>query len=678
VSFTIVQVRGGPFTLPDRDVPDVPIPAQGQVEFELENEIRDTLTNEIIEPTTTTVNLDSNGSFYVFLPASDDVDPAPTAYKVTVKVIGSKPHTRRIEIPAAAAPAGIDLADITDATETPVFTYVLLSTFETHVNGTAADNVHPGYLTDLPAGDNVWHSKQHFESGVPVADVEAQASYDPTPGADNSAAIREAIAKVDAIGGGRVRMGVGVFWVSQEPTKAWCIYLPSNVTLEGAAMGATTLRQLDTPALFTRLLTSTDEKNIIVRNLTLDGNKAAQSVASEQRHAYFVDGCTNVTIEGVEVIGPTGDGIYFHPSAATGPCVRPIVRGCKIHDVQRCGIHAQAVIDGHLVDTDIFDQPADNLIKAEQTGPSTAWLIDGLTIEGCGLRSSAFANNGVVLSGNDATHRVRRIRIVNCLFEGCNWGVGLGLYSDDWLISNCLFDGCHQAVSTTSYATARGFTQSNGVAISNIEILGADGVAGQPPIHLSGATGGSITGVLMRAFDPACKEAIRLSQCKGITVTGGQIEGTGTTGMAGVVIYRSQNCSVGGGIAFTMPTGTGVTLLDDATAPAANCSVGHIVVRGPATNGINCSGYGGATGATLSIPGPIVAPGVTNFVTGLTMAKQSRDWRARLPMVPTANLPAAGANQDGNVMLEDVGAGAPPNVIVYANGKRGRLTPVNF
>lgn len=44
----------------------------------------------------------------------------------------------------------------------------------------------------------------------------------------------------------------------------------------------------------------------------------------------------------------------------------------------------------------------------------------------------------------------------------------------------------------------------------------------------------------------------------------------------------------------------------------------------------------------------------------------------RLPVIATANLPAAGADQDGRVVIEDAGAG-DRNLVFYAEGERFRV-----
>lgn len=44
----------------------------------------------------------------------------------------------------------------------------------------------------------------------------------------------------------------------------------------------------------------------------------------------------------------------------------------------------------------------------------------------------------------------------------------------------------------------------------------------------------------------------------------------------------------------------------------------------------------------------------------------------KIEVVATANLPAAGANQNGKIVVEDAGAG-DRNLIIYAGGERFRI-----
>jgi hypothetical protein len=158
----------------------------GQVEFELNTPLQDAAGNIIYEPVVVVAELDEDGHFAVDLVATDaaGAEPDTAQYQVTHRLYNRTSGTKYrrppwlLELPAASPGGFIDLADVAAAVSVPaVFTYVLQEEFDTHVNGTAAENVHVGYLTNLSVGDNQWLGTQDFEgdaffgSGRPWVDV---------------------------------------------------------------------------------------------------------------------------------------------------------------------------------------------------------------------------------------------------------------------------------------------------------------------------------------------------------------------------------------------------------------------------------------------------------------------------------------------------------------------------
>lgn len=208
---TYIDVYAGPYTTAEEDG-EV---EGGQVEFLPEVPVQDTVGNTIVAQVPVIADIDpETGIAHKRLLATDsDGLQAEFAYQVTEKIIGSQPRTRRrsIEIPKNSPGGALHLADVADAVGAPVWTYVTLATFNTHVEGTAAENVHEGYLTSLPVGQNVWENDQLFGGGRPWAEV---AAFDPSvvDGAPLAAdALDDAIARAELQGTNVIAFTAGLY-----------------------------------------------------------------------------------------------------------------------------------------------------------------------------------------------------------------------------------------------------------------------------------------------------------------------------------------------------------------------------------------------------------------------------------------------------------------------------------
>jgi len=116
--------------------------AAGSVTFTSSTVLTDTVANEIIEPVPFTASL-VGGAFSIQLPATDDPDLNPNVgvtYLVTENITGTTgrpPYS--IEVPWNSPGGTLDLADVAPAVPGPeVFSYVLTSVFNAHVNDTVA------------------------------------------------------------------------------------------------------------------------------------------------------------------------------------------------------------------------------------------------------------------------------------------------------------------------------------------------------------------------------------------------------------------------------------------------------------------------------------------------------------------------------------------------------------
>jgi len=148
---------------------------------------------------------------------------------------------------------------------------------------------------------------------------------------DDTSAIQAAVNAASKAGGGIVYLPTGTYIVSGngDPTDG-CIELPSNITLEGSGIGATTLKVANgyssdiTGIVRTPVGVPTD--NVTVENLTINGNQqtaANPNGATGGRIFGFFCGteptsplfCSNITVNNVEAENNSGYG--FDPHAQT-------------------------------------------------------------------------------------------------------------------------------------------------------------------------------------------------------------------------------------------------------------------------------------------------------------------------------------------------------------------------
>lgn len=88
-------------------------PIAGQIQFTLSEMLRNSLANEMVVPSTVSVTLDSNGSFSISLPSTNDPDMVPD-FSYTVEEAFPNGRTYNITLPVNTV-GSLDLADISPA-----------------------------------------------------------------------------------------------------------------------------------------------------------------------------------------------------------------------------------------------------------------------------------------------------------------------------------------------------------------------------------------------------------------------------------------------------------------------------------------------------------------------------------------------------------------------------------
>lgn len=164
-------------------------------------------------------------------------------------------------------------------------------------------------------------------------------------GTDAFTALQTALEDVRKAGGGKVTIQAGEYILSKN------FEVHSNTQLVGAGMDDTVLK-LKNRASPWRVGTSSRSgflravyknynncENILVSDLTLDGNKANQNTDADSkygRYGYFTEGCTNLHVENVKIRNFQGYGFDPHgwKSAPGGPLYGKglTIVNCVSHD----------------------------------------------------------------------------------------------------------------------------------------------------------------------------------------------------------------------------------------------------------------------------------------------------------------------------------------------------------
>ena len=129
---------------------------------------------------------------------------------------------------------------------------------------------------------------------------------------DARATIQAAIDQA-ASGTGDVYLPAGTFSISRAGSNFYGLKVPGGVRLHGAGQDKTVLQQVAGTPASVRLLYVTGEGDV-VEDLTLDGNKRAQT-ANAQRHGIFALDAKHLVVRRVTARNFTGDGFYLYKGA---------------------------------------------------------------------------------------------------------------------------------------------------------------------------------------------------------------------------------------------------------------------------------------------------------------------------------------------------------------------------
>ncbi|MBA1244042.1 putative Ig domain-containing protein [Pseudomonas japonica] len=176
---------------------------------------------------------------------------------------------------------------------------------------------------------------------------------------DDTAAIQATIDAAAAAGGGTVFVPTGTFIVSagEEPSDG-CLMLKSNVYMEGAGAGKTTVKVADgSDTKITGVIRSAygeETHDFGLSNLTIDGNRDNTTGKIDGWFNGYIPGKdghdSNVTLSGVEIKDCSGYG--FDPHEQT---INMLIENCVSHGNGLDGFVADYMIDTKYVNNVAYD-----------------------------------------------------------------------------------------------------------------------------------------------------------------------------------------------------------------------------------------------------------------------------------------------------------------------------------
>jgi hypothetical protein len=305
----------------------------------------------------------------------------------------------------------------------------------------------------------------------------------------DSPSIQRAINACAAQGGGDVFFPVGIYSVKNTGSNAFCIKLLNKVRLVGESRAGSILKQAENLGLSVRLV-QIESDDCTLSNLTLDGNKAKQSV-NEQRHGIFVRNTKHLSIENVTSQNFTGDGFYI------GSNVRQVMFSNVLATLNdRSGIALAG--NGNISDINIinstFISNAAQQIDSEpkisvdpQGNPigGTQAQVNNVTISGCIIDPGSSKNYAVTCSGSGPkdTDRSHGWTLTGNIIKGSV----LVVWCDDVCVTGNIIDN----PSTKSCVEIKR-TSKNIVVMGNRLKLSQTSTSGVAAISVVGKKEGSI------------------------------------------------------------------------------------------------------------------------------------------------------------------------------------------
>jgi hypothetical protein len=251
--------------------------------------------------------------------------------------------------------------------------------------------------------------------------------------------------------GAVVHFGRGNFLVSQFSTMGGsqfrCLQVPANVSLVGAGRGATALYQIHNINPSVRLLHVVGA-NVRIADLTLDGQRGRQGMASEHRHGIFAEGADHLVVERVTARDFTGDGFYLYQNA-----VHATFRDVLATNNGRNGVTMGAQVDGVVLTGSRFIGNLAQQVDSEAPGHT----VNDVSITGCVIDpAGASGGYALTISGSGNTSRSRNWTVTGNVIRG---GINV-VWADDVTITG------NTSINPTTSRCVRVYRRCRNVTVS--------------------------------------------------------------------------------------------------------------------------------------------------------------------------------------------------------------------
>jgi parallel beta-helix repeat protein len=305
---------------------------------------------------------------------------------------------------------------------------------------------------------------------------------------DSTTAIQAA---VNASSGGTLRFRSGTYIVST------AISLPSAITVDGYYA---TLKVADGSVI--NLFSAVSKSGVFIRNLVLDGNKAA--IAGDSSGIVLVS-CSDVVIENCNVHDFTNVGIV----AATA-LTRARITGCSVIDCgeagasSKHGIFLYGAITDAIIDGNYVEGASEEGILVSSNGVADVARVNILNnvVKDCGgigiylAGDAAHYATNCVMVGNTGTGCVDQVELA--YGDGCTVSGNVG---NDGTVDGVALQFCKDCTVTGNTANDNGVRGINIQDSTRITVTGNtafsnnnDNIAGIPGISLYGATYCTVVG----------------------------------------------------------------------------------------------------------------------------------------------------------------------------------------
>lgn len=265
--------------------------------------------------------------------------------------------------------------------------------------------------------------------------------------ADDTAAIQSAIDAATAAGGGIVWFPVGVYLVSnQAGVDAACVYVKTGCVLWGESKTGSVIKLDAGQPNFTRPFVVYQATDVCIQNLTVDGNKANQTV-DEHRAAIFIDTFERVVLQDLILHDNSGDAAHFFVgndvvmqrcychdndrkavSITGGPCSNMTVRDCQFIDNWGGQLHIESQSEMSYLRFE------DSYVGYPVGAANVSVSLGGITRDAVISGVTIFGTLGVSVDA-------KRVRIQNCRVETAagRHETPLGI---SFNVEDCIVEGC--------------------------------------------------------------------------------------------------------------------------------------------------------------------------------------------------------------------------------------------